>query len=202
MTFDLLVATPLLAPAAVLASVLAVGLAVLPSSQSSIAGLLQGGLATRVVVLALFVLPLAALCVAYGGTSGARRRRVRDVTEAEGISTWALPGVAFALFASSLLRLLPGPSKAPAANGRMAYEAPALPIVTPASPPAAERTPAAEHAPVPEPAPEPMAVAAPLRPAPLRAAPLRAVSTYPSSAPTHGFDSRDAETIQNWVRSG
>lgn len=208
MTFDLLVATPLLAPAAVLASVLALGLAVLPNSQSAIAGLLQGGIGTRVVVLALFVLPLAALCVAYGGTSGARRRRVREVAEAEGISTWALPGVAFAFLASALLRLVPGPSKAPATNARVVYETPALPVATTATPPATERTPAAEDVPVrapvaaPAPAPAPVSVAAPLRPAPLRAAPLRAVASYPSSAPSHGFDSRDAETIQNWVRSG
>ncbi|HUZ30193.1 MAG TPA: glycosyltransferase family 2 protein [Solirubrobacteraceae bacterium] len=194
-TLDLVGASPLLAPAATLASVLAVGLAVLPTTQSWIAALVPG-VGTRAVVLVLFALPLVAMSVAYLGTAGTRRRRAREAPEVAGISGSALPGVAVASLLAGLLRLLPGPSKAPAARvetSRTTFQ----PMTGPAA-----------HA-VPVSAPQP---ARPVRPARVTPRPVRQPAepvshSFNPPAPTSNgtydvLNARDAETIQQWVRQG
>jgi hypothetical protein len=173
LTLQLLVPAPFLAPAIPLACLLALVLAVVPADHGITAAVVHGGMGVRAVVLALTVAPLAALCWAYIGTSGARRRRVVEAPEVQGISAWALPGVAAALLAHGVLRLVPGRA------GREqpiqpfwlgALEASARPSVPPSAPSAPRVVPD--------------------------------VPTHVSSPSSTPWSFRDAETIQAWVRTG
>jgi hypothetical protein len=187
MTLQLLIPAPFLAPAIPLACLLALVLALLPADHGLTAAIVHGGIGVRGVVLALILAPLAALCWAYIGTSGARRRRVGEAPEVQGISAWALPGVAVALLAHGVLRLFPGrparPGWIPGQNPPARETPTMLPTELVSAQPAWLAAPSPQAAP-----PVPQIVPG--------------VPAHASSHPPTPWNFRDAETIQAWVQTG